>query len=322
VGTCRQAQGSLLGDATGNWTCNTGTDGSQCNMSTDPPVTCATGFFCEQNGPTAPGRCVGGNARDQELSPRPVCSTLGFGPVGSERYYRETEQGTGAFTGGCNLVTSGGVNSYCMANRYHCSTSAADPNRCSEEEFAGMFSNTGGAYNSGGPTTWDFNRAPEVLRPWSFARFGCRKPIGASCASDNECSSMCVNGTCTGFCAVIPSTTDSVPSGALPTAVTDRCTSTGCGDDTWSAAYYLVHHSALPVSDADFGVAFGPMTPEKAACYPLRPAGSKCDFNTQCVTGLTCQPEPGRGPAEVGTSELLRTFHAPLDMTSGLGTCR
>jgi lysophospholipase L1-like esterase len=322
-GTCRQAGSGGVFDssATGNWVCNSGTDGSQCNMATDPPVTCAAGYICEQRDPGFAGRCVAGDYRDQTLDPRPVCSTLGFGPGGSTRYYQETNS-TGPFEGGCNRISGDSYSPFCITNRYRCSNIASNQNVCSEEEFASMFTVTGQAYNSGSTETWDFNRAHETLKPWNYARFGCRKSIGASCSSDTECSSVCVSGHCSGFCAIVPSSPDNIPAGSLPAGVVDRCTSSGCADDTWSATYYLVHHSAYPVSDADFGTAFGPITIEKAACYPRRPAGSRCDFNTQCAAGLTCEPEPGRGPGDVSVSELLHSFQRPLDMTAGLGTCR
>jgi lysophospholipase L1-like esterase len=318
-GTCRQAGSSLAGDATGNWVCNSGTAGSQCNMNTDPPVTCAAGNICEQNSPDFPGRCVAGNYRDQTLDPRPVCSTLGFGPGGSERYYRETEQGGGAFVGGCNLVSSDGVNTYCMEHRYRCSSTAANRNTCGEEEFATLFGNTGNAYNTGAAESWDFNRPPEILRPWSYARFGCRKAIGDACTSDEECPSMCVGGTCSGFCAVRVRTGSlSLSAGAFPSRdQLEGACSSGCGSDTWSAADFGVNFSGDYLgTDIDGMDIVAPMRIEKAACYPKRATGSKCDYTDQCISNH-CRFEAGA----TYPSTPFPSFSAPLDMTAGFGTC-
>lgn len=319
VGTCRQAGSGGIFDssASGNWVCNSGMDGSQCNNATEPPVTCAAGYICEQRDPGFAGRCVAGDNRDQTLDPRPVCSTLGFGPSGGERYYQETNS-TGPFQGGCNRISGDSYSPFCITNRYRCSNTASNRNVCSEEEFAVLFGNTGNAYNSGAAETWDFNRPPQNLQPWSYARFGCRKPIGASCTADSECSSMCVNGTCTGFCAIrVRDGSLSLSAGANPPRdqLEGACTTSGCGSDTWSAADFAVNFrgSYLGVTIDGLDVV-SPMTIEKAACYPTRPNGSKCDFNGQCQSG-TCRFDPGAA----GTA--FPSFSRPLDMTAGIGTC-
>lgn len=313
-GTCRQA----TDDGSNHWLCNSGGAGSQCNMNADPPITCATGYSCQQRSPEHPGRCVAGDYRDQTLDPRPVCSTLGFGPGGSERYYRETEEGE-AFEGGCNLLTSSGVSSYCMEHRYRCSSTAANRNLCSEEEFATLFGNTGNAYNSGAAESWDFNRPPQNLRPWSYARFGCRKDIGDPCTSDEQCSSMCVSGTCTGFCAIrVSDGSLSLTAGANPPRdqLESACTS-GCSSATWSAADFAANFRGDYLGAEIDGLdVVSPMTIEKAACYPKRATGSKCDYSDQCQSGH-CRFEAG---AEY-PSTAFPSFSAPLDMTAGYGNC-
>jgi lysophospholipase L1-like esterase len=320
-GTCRQAgTGSILDDsASGNWVCNSGADGSQCNNATEPPVTCASGYICEQKDRGYAGRCVAGDHRDYALDPRPVCSTLGYGPTGSDRYYEETNS-SGPFEGGCNRISGDSFSAFCITNRYRCSNSASNRNVCAEEEFARMFAITGQAYNTGASETWDFNRAHETLKPWNFARFGCRKPLGGSCASDAECPSMCVGGRCVGFCALVPSTPDDVPAGAPPSGVDKVCT--GCGDDTWSGVWIFATENSTYYGHtaAEFATAFGQMTIEKAACYPRRASGSQCDFNGQCAAGLSCVFEPGFSPADDALD--FTSIQSPLDMTSGLGTCR
>jgi hypothetical protein len=252
------------------------------------------------------------------LDPRPVCSTLGFGPGGSERYYRETEQGE-AYVGGCNLLTSDGVNTFCMENRYRCSSTAANRNICAEEEFATLFGNTGNAYNSGAAEAWDFNRPPQNLRPWSYARFGCRKDIGDPCSSDAECSSMCVSGTCSGFCAIrVRDGSLSLSAGANPPRdqLESACT-TGCGSDTWSAADFAANFRGDYLGTEIDGLdVVSPMTIEKAACYPKRATGSKCDYADQCQSGH-CRFEAGA----TYPSTAFPSFSAPLDMTAGFGNC-
>ena len=322
-GTCRQAgTGSILDDSpSGNWVCNSGTDGSQCNNATEPPVTCASGYICEQKDRGYAGRCVAGDHRDYELDPRPVCSTLGYGPGGADRYYQETNS-SGPFEGGCNRISGDSYSPFCITNRYRCSNSASNRNICAEEEFARLFTVTGQAYNNTATSEeWDFNRAHETLKPWNYARFGCRKPLGGSCTSDIECPSMCVGGRCVGFCALVPSTPDNIPAGVIPSRVDANCTS-GCGADTWSGVWFLATEggSYHGHTTAEFAAAFGQISIEKAACYPRRPSGSHCDFNGQCAAGLSCVFEPGFSPADDALD--FTTIQSPLDLTSGLGTCR
>jgi lysophospholipase L1-like esterase len=301
-GTCQQIEGL--------WRCLTGETGSVCNMAADPQIPCAAGFTCQQGNEEQVGRCVTGDYRDYELDPRPVCSSLFYGPGGGERYYQETNI-ISNWEGGCNRVSGSGVDSFCMSHRYRCSTSAANPNRCSEEEYATLFGNTGVAYS------WNFENAPENLRPWSYARFGCRKPIGASCSSDSECSSMCVGGVCTGFCAIrAESGIPRPPTGASPPRdqLEGACT-TGCSASTWSATEFAINFTGsylgTPIDGLD---AVNPVRVEKAACYPVRVNGSKCDFNGQCQSG-TCRFEPG------ASGGVFASFDRPMDMTAGIGTC-
>jgi len=307
VGTCQEI--------TGISRCLTGEGGSVCDMHADPPIPCAAGNFCQQGNQDQPGRCVARNYSDQSLTPRPVCSTLGYGPGGGDRYYRESHI-ISDWEGGCLRVGGSGVDDFCMRNRYRCSPAAA-ANLCSEEEFATLFGKTGNRYNSGIATSWDFNRAPENLKPWNYARFGCRKPIGASCTSDQECSSMCVSGTCSGFCVIRPSAgtpTESAGS-ILPRRELESACTPGCSGTTWSAAEFGINFSGpylgVPIDGLDV---VSPMTVQKAACYPVRPNNSKCDFNGQCQSGA-CRFDSG------ASGGAFASFSAPLDMTAGIGTC-
>lgn len=304
-GTCQEISGIQR--------CLTGASGSVCDMNADPQIPCAAGKLCQQGDSGEPGRCTSGDYHDAALSPSPVCSNLFYGTGGGERYYREKNIIT-TWEGGCRRPSGSGVDEFCMSHRYKCSNAASNPNRCSEEDFSAIFWNTGAAYS------WNFATVPEKLRPSSYMRSGCHKSIGASCTINQECPSMCIGGVCTGFCALVASTDDRVSGGALPAGVSSQCTTSRCGDDTWSPVDLLANHSGYPVSDANFASAFGSISLEKAACYPLRPTASKCDFNGQCTSG-NCSPDPGRGPTEVAVSELLHSFQTPQDNATGLGTC-
>src|SRR5688572_10663375 len=263
-GTCRQITATTLTGSTGNWVCSTGETGSGCNMAEDPPIPCAAGFICQQGSSEAPGRCVAGDYRDYTLSPRPVCSTLYYGPGGGEEYYRETNMNT-TLTGGCRRISGSGVDEFCVSHRYQCSSSASNRNVCGEETFATLFRNTGEAYN------WNFDNAPRNLQPWSYARFGCRKEIGATCASDQECPGLCVGGTCSGFCVIRPqSGVARPPAGASPprSQLEGACTS-GCSGSTWSATEFGINFSGTYFGqEIDSLDEMNPVTPEKAACYP------------------------------------------------------
>jgi lysophospholipase L1-like esterase len=299
-GTCQQIEGS--------WRCLTGEAGSVCNMASDPQIPCATGFTCQQGNQEQVGRCVAGDYRDYELTPRPVCSSLYY--ANGEEYYRETNI-ISNWEGGCNRVSGGGVDTFCMSHRYQCSSSAGNPNDCSEEEFGPLFRNTGIAYS------WNLENAPENLQPWNYARFGCRKPIGASCSSDQECSSMCIGGVCTGFCAIrAESGIPRPPSGAAPPRdqLEGACTS-GCSASTWSATEFAINFTGSYLGVEIDGLdAVSPVRVEKAACYPTRVNGSKCDFNGQCQSG-TCRFDPG------ASGGAFPSFDRPMDMTAGIGTC-
>lgn len=318
TGSCTQAGsgGVFSSEATGNWICNSGTSNSQCNVFTDPPVNCATGFFCEQKDRERAGRCVAGDYRDQTLDPRPVCSSLAYS--GAEEYYRETNQGS-PFVGGCLNVSGSGPDSDCMAHHYRCSNDASNRNVCGEESFADLFRKTGDAYNTGAPNTWDFSRAHVRLRPWSFARFGCRKPIGASCTTDEECSSMCVNNRCSGFCiARVRNGSLSLSAGSMPPRdeIEGECTAS-CGDDTWSAMDFGVNFRGEYFTVVIDGLdQVNIPTILKSACYPRRATGSKCDYSSQCESN-TCRYETGA----LYPASPFPSFSAPLDMNAGYGTC-
>jgi hypothetical protein len=92
------------------------------------------------------------------------------------------------------------------------------------------------------------------------------------------------------------------------------CTS-GCSASTWSATEFAINFTGSYLGVEIDGLdAVSPVRVEKAACYPTRVNGSKCDFNGQCQSG-TCRFDPG------ASGGAFPSFDRPMDMTAGIGTC-
>ncbi len=296
-GTCRD-------NGVGMWVCG-GAEGGSCNMHSSPPAPCGEGQICVQPNQDLPGLCFHGDYRDQAASPPPICSSMRY-PT-ADAYYRATyENSSSAYTGGCLRVAGSGVDDWCMAHRYQCSTAASNPNRCTEEYYAGNFETTGAEYS------FDFTHAPANLQPWNYVKTGCRKNIGASCLSDDECPSLCINGTCSGFCYIfLRAGAHPGAGGATARADLDSSCTTGCGAAQWSPVDFAMHAPDAAVVGASTLDVISPVTIAKAACYPKRDNGQHCDYNDQCTSGNCSGVSSGAFPS----------FSAPLDPNAGNGTC-
>lgn len=277
-------------------------------------VHCTAPQFCFQPSRNIAGGCVYGDSRDTAMFQNIPSNARNEGLLETVTQCGLTEAQIRALPrsrGGCrNNNTDGGVDDFCIAHRYHCSSTAT----CSQTEYSRLFAGTLRAYHS-----WE--RVPPQMKPEYYVRQGCLKPVGGSCTQDTECPSKCINGRCSGF-SVIEMRTEVTPGSVsgLPNATEVRSTATdgpGCDNSHWTGTDLF--DQALTSGDRDaqdraLEILFQAGTPDRFACYPVRPAGAHCDFNKQChQPGGTCSaPTP---------TSLPPTFSHPMDNGAGVGTC-
>ncbi len=273
------------------------------------------GQYCFQPSQERAGACVYGDYRDTAMfqgipeyrTNRGLQTTVERCDL-TEAQLRELPKSNG----GCRNITNNNVDEFCVQHRYSCRGAAV----CGRSAYAQLFAGTLRAYHS-----WE--NVPQQLRPETYFRSGCKKPIGAACQNDSECPSRCLQNRCSGFGAL--EIRDDVAPGSLrglPTAAQVQYVYTNennmCSSQSWTAIDLLEDERTSPIAvqNALLNVLFLSGTPDRFSCYPSRPTGAKCDFNAQCQS-RRCVAASEAGPRIT----VPATFNAPLDNNAGLGTC-
>ncbi len=274
------------------------------------------GQYCFQPSQQIAGACVYGDQRDTAMfegipeyrSNRGLQTAVERCDL-TEAQLRELPK----TSGGCRNITNASVDEFCIQHRYSCRNGAV----CGRSAYAAMFATTLRAYHS-----WE--NVPQQLKPETYFKQGCLKPIGAACQTDSECPSRCLANRCSGFGAIVIAS-DVAPGSVrgLPTSeqVMYEWTteSNMCPTQSWTAVdlWRQARTTGLPAAEAGaLNILFRAGTLDRFSCYPSRPTGSKCDFNAQCVSARCTVPDGARSSDGVPA-----TFSAPLDNNAGLGTC-
>ena len=270
------------------------------------------GQYCFQTTESLAGACVYGDPRDTAMFAGIPAYSQNQDLLQAVTRCDLTDadlRNTPKALGGCRSVTGSDVDQFCVSHRYHCSSGAS----CGLTDNASMFADTLRVYYS-----WE--NVPTQMKPEYYFKQGCTKPPGSACQSDTDCSAKCTNNHCSGFTgltvasSVTPGSLRGLPAVGQVEIVES---SSGCGATTWSETDLLHQAESVDLSaqQAALGVLFQAGTPDRFACYPKRPAASKCDLNAQCTSG-TCTL-----PASVPRVSMPSSFNNPMDNTAGLGTC-
>lgn len=274
------------------------------------------GQYCFQPSQDRAGACVYGDYRDTAMfeavpeyrTNRGLQTTVERCDL-TEAQLRELPKSNG----GCRNITNNNVDEFCIQHRYSCRGAAV----CGRSAYAAMFATTLRAYHS-----WE--NVPQQLKPETYFKPGCLKPIGAACQTDSECPSRCLSNRCSGFGALViasdvaPGSLRGLPNSAQ--VMYEWTTESNmCPTQSWTAVdlWRQARTTGLPAAEAGaLNILFRAGTLDRFSCYPSRPTGSKCDFNAQCVSARCTVPDEARSSDGVPA-----TFSAPLDNNAGLGTC-
>ncbi len=273
------------------------------------------GQYCFQPSQERAGACVYGDHRDTAMfqgipeyrTNRGLQTTVERCDL-TEAQLRELPKSNG----GCRNITNNNVDEFCIQHRYSCRGAAV----CGRSAYSAMFASTLAAYHS-----WE--NVPQQLKPETYFKPGCLKPIGAACQTDSECPSRCLANRCSGFGAiaiaqgVVPGSIRGLPTPAQVQYVYTT-ENNMCPDQSWTAIDLLEQARGTDeaAQTAALNALFRAGTLDRFSCYPSRPTGAKCDLNAQCQSGRCTIADGVRSGDSIPA-----TFSAPLDNNAGLGTC-